>query len=335
MKVSSPNRDPAAARGSPRPRELRWAPMAEPTPAARRAASWKSWLLAAVGPGVLCVILLSLDRSALLAALSRAEPEPLLAAYLVPLPAIALRTWRWRLLLGEHGGSWRFGALLALYARAIALGVATPGRVGEVAKALPVARRGAGYGPALATVVADRLADLAFLVALAVPAVPLLLGSRGEIAGWALLGVLAGGGAAVFGLARAGGLARWAPAVAPQPRVGAAAAAACALLTVASWAITCLASWLYARSLGLPIGYLEMASLAALCSIVGSLPISIAGAGTRDATLLLALGPLGATRPEAVALSTLMLSNVLFVGGVCALALFVGREPTAGATDRT
>jgi len=151
------------------------------------------------------------------------------------------------------------------------------------------------------------------------------------VGGLGLLAVLGGGGGAVFALSRAGGLSRWLPAVALQPRVGARAATACAALTIASWAITCLAAWLYARSLGLPVGYLEMAALAALCSIVGSLPISIAGAGTRDATLLLALGPLGATRPEAVALSALLLSNVLFVGGVCALALFLGRDAEAAA----
>jgi uncharacterized membrane protein YbhN (UPF0104 family) len=111
---------------------------------------------------------------------------------------------------------------------------------------------------------------------------------------------------------------------------------ACLLLTAASWAVTYAANYCYSLALGLPVGYLEIAAISAVCSLIASLPISIAGAGTRDATLILILGSYGVGRPEAVALSTLMLTNVLFVGAVCALAFGVPLAPEdRGASSAT
>jgi uncharacterized membrane protein YbhN (UPF0104 family) len=300
---------------------------------------WRRWSLAALGPLALAAILSRVDRSALLASVRSADPWLLAIAYLTPLPAIGIRVLRWRLLLGAPGADWPLRALGVLYARAVALGVLTPGRVGELVKAAPVAARGVGLNRALASVLLDRLWDVACLTLLAALAPPLLglrLG-RDELVvagGLALAGLV---GALL--LAAAGGgrrLRRWLPA-----SLGAAdssrerpSAVVCAGLTGASWAITLTASWLYARALGIPVGYLEMAVLAALCSLVASLPISIAGAGTRDATLLLALAPLGVARSEALALSLLMLSNTLFVAAVCSAA-FLLRTDAGGSGAAT
>jgi uncharacterized membrane protein YbhN (UPF0104 family) len=106
-------------------------------------------------------------------------------------------------------------------------------------------------------------------------------------------------------------------------------AAGAALLTVVSWAVTYAANYCFGLSLGLPLSYFELAGISAVCSLVASLPISIAGAGTRDAALIAILAGYGVGSAKAVALSTLMLSNVLFAGAVCSLAFVVG--PLAGA----
>jgi uncharacterized membrane protein YbhN (UPF0104 family) len=152
-----------------------------------------------------------------------------------------------------------------------------------------------------------------------------------------MLGALAAGAlvasAGLWLLGRPGFAARWrrrllaragpsaaTPVGAGTQAVGAGGALACALLTLASWAVTYLANYLYCVGLGLPVGYLEIAGISAVASLVASLPISIAGAGTRDAALIALLAPYGVDPPRAVALSALMLSNVLFVGAVCALA---------------
>jgi uncharacterized membrane protein YbhN (UPF0104 family) len=106
-------------------------------------------------------------------------------------------------------------------------------------------------------------------------------------------------------------------------------AARAALLTAVSWAVTYAANYCFGLSLGLPLSYFELAGISAVCSLVASLPISIAGAGTRDAALIAILAGYGVGSAKAVALSTLMLSNVLFAGAVCSLAFVVG--PLTGA----
>lgn len=298
--------------------------------------SWRRWPLAALGPLALAGILSQVDRPALLEALGGADPLLLVLAYSTPLPAIGIRVVRWRLLLGEAGSAWSFRELLILYTRAIALGALTPGRVGELVKAAPLASRGIGLPRAIRSVVVDRLWDVGCLAVLAVFALP-VFGIRLASAEtrWigAALAIVAVAGGAFVGAGGVGRLRRWLPALADEaPGLARRVGLACAGLTAVAWAITLAASWFYAVALGMPIGYAEMLVLAALCSLVASLPISIAGAGTRDATLLLVLTPLGIARPETLALSMLMLSNTLFVGAVCALAFLA--HPI-GPRDRT
>jgi uncharacterized membrane protein YbhN (UPF0104 family) len=298
-----------------------------------RAAAWRRRLRLAIGPLILLLILWMLDPRELFQALRRAEPLPLLAAYLMPLPAIALRALRWRLLLGRRGAPWRGRELLALYAQSIAAGVATPGRLGDLAKGALVSGRGVGLARGLWSALLDRLADLGFLALLASGAAALHAApqlGRGALlapvalslpAGSAALAFLSGPGAGRWA-ARLSALLgrRYSLEIPPDPGTGAGGALGCSLLTLASWALTYAANDLYCASLGLDVGYLEIAGISAVTSLVAALPISIAGAGTRDAALIVLLAPYGATPAEAVALSALMLSNVLFVGALCALA---------------
>ena len=300
--------------------------------------------LRAIGPLILAAIWLSIDRDRLFGVLSRADPGWLALAYLAPLPAIAMRTARWQILLGPAAAGWRFAELARVYAQSIAAGVVTPGRLGEFAKAATLARRGAGLAPALLATILDRLADMGFLALLGAGAwwlwvapeqrggwwVGLALGSLAAVP---LLRAVAQSRAAAALrarlLARVGDEATRADAIAP---LSTRAAGLCSGATAMSWGLTFAANVLFAESLGLPVGALEIVGISALCSLVASLPISIAGAGTRDAALIALLAPYGVERPEALALGVLMLSNTLFVGAVCALA-FLGPSVSGGSAD--
>jgi len=313
-----------------------------------RSRGWR-WLRLALGPGLLVVILSTLEPRALAQAFAGANPMLLVLAYLLPLPPIALRTWRWRVLLGPYARPWRFSELLALYAQSIAAGVVTPGRVGELAKGVMVARRGAPLGAALLCTVIDRMADLGFLAVLAGGALPLvvLAPSRGGLWIWVLAAgtfaamlllwwvaasprgeplrrrlVLSVEGSAAKPAEAPGATGE--PAADPVRGFGRGVALRAALLTVGSWAVTYAGNYCFGLGLGLPLSYLEMAGISAVASLVASLPISIAGAGTRDAAMIAILAGYGIGSAQAVALSMLMLSNVLFAGAVCALAFVVG-----------
>lgn len=294
--------------------------------------AWRRRATLAIGPLLLVLILSTLDPAELFAVFRDAEVAPLAAAYAVPLPAILLRVLRWRILMGSLAGRWRASELVAIYARSIAIGVLTPGRLGELSRGALVARRGGGWGPALWSALVDRLSDLVFLALLAAGAAALYAApSAGDAL---LLGAVAGGivagSAGLWLLGRSGTAARWrrrllarsgraSDGAGTVERLGPGDALACAVLTVVSWAVTYAANYLFCLGLGLPVGYLEIAGISAVASLVASLPISIAGAGTRDAALIAMLGPFGVDPAQAVALSTLMLSNVLFGAAVCAL----------------
>jgi uncharacterized protein (TIRG00374 family) len=103
----------------------------------------------------------------LVQALAGANFSYLLAAWILNLPAIAIKTWRWRLLLLEAGIHLPFAAAWRAYAASIFIGCLTPGRLGEFIKAAYASKiSGEVTGKALPSVLIDRLYDLYFLLVL-------------------------------------------------------------------------------------------------------------------------------------------------------------------------
>jgi uncharacterized protein (TIRG00374 family) len=318
-----------------------------------RRPQWKTTLQHAIGPLVLLLILYSIDYQELRGALGRASSSSLLLAAALMLPPVVLRALRWRLLLGPTAAGAGFGRLLAIYAHAIFVGSVTPGRLGEFVKVVHVTRLGASRGEALMSVLTDRLYDVVFLAGVGAAGLWALALSDDVT----LLGLSAAAGLVALGL-----WAAWHIAYATRmagvrsailerlperlrvrvmgvagelrsalqtlsPRVIWSAA----LLTASAWALAYLANYLVARSLGLDVSYLDMAAISAICSLVALLPISVLGAGTRDAVLIVILARYGGTPAEAVALSTLMLALTLWTALACGVSRpFVG-PPAASA----
>ena len=140
--------------------------------------------------------------------------------------------------------------------------------------------------PAVVTGIVDRLADVAFLIVLAAFAFPLIAPtSEGTV--FVVLAASAIAGAVAL-LAYARGrhrsgrplalelyATRWIeariPALADRDPTGAAPPGSasltlCVVLTTLSWLMTYAGTWFYSLSLGLPIGYLEIMAIAAVCS---------------------------------------------------------------------
>lgn len=321
---------------------------------AQRSTLLSSRLRLAIGPVVLLLILLAIDRGALLESLRGARLAPLLLAGAVVLPPIALRALRWKCLLGPLVGRARYAELLRVYAAGIFLGTVTPGRVGEFVRVTEVPHlegSRAGYAGALASVLLDRLFDVAVLFALAVFALGVLLPGETGLgwvagtglaaglllwAGWQLVSAsrLAALRARIAGLlperARAGALERTGEFADAVRSLSAGRALAALVLTLLAWAIGYAANWLTSQSLGLGIGYLEIAGISALCSLAAMLPISVLGAGTRDAVLILILAGYGRSPAEAVAFSVLLLALTLWSGLISGVALLF-RRAGAGA----
>jgi uncharacterized protein (TIRG00374 family) len=232
-----------------------------------------------------------------------------------------------------------FGETSSVYAFSILVGTVTPGRVGEFVKALHLRRKGVSLGTSLSSVVVDRLLDVAFLLAF------------GAVALWAVVfpGRASGGHAAVIGILVLLGpsllwwashgrgyrtTSRWLGGLKSERLsqgyrdfaaglrnlpVGTLAWAL--LLTGLAWAANFSAVYLLGLSLGFDVPYLSLVCMAAACSLVTLLPVSVLGLGTRDVALIVMLAPYGVASSGAIAFSTLILSMLLCNGVLCAFSL--------------
>ena len=321
----------------------------------RGRSQWRAWGQRAIGPAVLALVLSRLGTRETLAAIGDAAPAPLIAAYLLFLPSLAFRSLRWQSLISTQRLRLAFGEIFSVYGFSILAGTVTPGRLGEFVRALYLSDKGVSLGMSLSSVVVDRMLDVMFLLAFGAVALWAVV-FPGEITveHAAVIGMLVVLGPSLLWFATRGRgydlTAGWLAAAnserlsrgyrdfAAGMRALPARTLGWALfLTTLAWAINYSAVYLLSLSLGLDIPYLSLVCIAAACSLVTLLPVSVLDLGTRDVALMVMLAPYGVDATGAVAFSTLILSMLLCNSAICAFLLLtpvarslkLNRSPTA------
>jgi uncharacterized membrane protein YbhN (UPF0104 family) len=315
------------------------------------------WRIAA-GAAILLGILATqrIEGKALWETLRRVDPALLAVSTAGFLLLMAVKSWRWNFLIRQAGLRYGFWPSFRLYLSAFSLGIVTPGRLGELARAGQLRNElGVELGPCVRSVVSDRLFDLVFL------------GAFGPFAFWAVTagrthdGFLAAGFAGlhiVASLTLAGTgkfVSRWQPRWRPLQfavrclgdvaddlagRTGLVGS----VMTLISYAVYFGASWILFRALGIHLSFRDVACVTGCLSLILLLPISIAGIGPREAILIILLGQYGISREDALAYSILQFAVFTLFGGlvgVLALAAFPGAKavkfqqqvPTPAAND--
>jgi len=293
-----------------------------------------------VGPAILVYLLTRLDLAATGELLANARWPLFFAAVAVFLPTLVLRTVRWMLLarstsVRELG----FAESFSVYAFAILIGTVTPGRVGEFIKVVHLRKRGGSFGSAFFATFVDRVLDVAFLVLVGASALSAFV-APGRTTVWLVAGVVL-----AFVLLRVftrGAGARLVTSViekaVPRPlrtrtsetfdsfkggfdQLTVARLGLYFGLTLLAWSANYYAVYLLGQALALEIGYFEMASIAAVCSLVTLLPVTVLGVGTRDASLVAMLASHGISEPSAIALSTLILALLVGNAALCSFSL--------------
>lgn len=285
---------------------------------------WRTWLARAIGLVLLLVVIRSVDAGEALSYYGRTGGGAAAAFVMALFGYQVMRAWRWQLLLRLQGV--RVGLVWAyrVFMTSFFLGVLTPGRIGEMGRALFLKQEGHELGRSLVRVAIDRAIDAAVAVGLAVGvfafrALPLSVGATTLVAG-----------------ATATRRARWA-------RVGSVIADEIRCLTVpgitpvlavavAAWLVYCAAILLLARGMTLPVGFSDTIGLVSIGAVAAFLPISVAGLGTREAALVALAEPFGLTREQALAFSGCILVSYLvsgLVGWACAVwtTQRAGRSP--------
>ena len=289
-----------------------------------------------IGLAILVLILLKVDLKATVSALAGLHWGYLLLAIVANVPQFGLKAWRWREMLRMQGIAYPWRDAFLAFMAGLFLGLVTPGRVGEMTKALYVKQdRNVPISIGLANVLMDRLFDLYTI---------LVLGATGLVwfhllPGWALALIVAGTVASItlpvallnkrlaawtLGLvgrlpllrrydARLTGAAgRFQEGLRPllTPRL-----VIPLLLTQAAYLVFFWQGQLLAAAVGLKIGIGYLAMCLSVAGVITLLPISISGLGTRDAVLIAMFAPLGINASHTIAFSSLYFLTFYVIGG--------------------
>jgi glycosyltransferase 2 family protein len=268
---------------------------------------------------------LNLDFGKIAQDLSKANLWWIALSVVLVLPFIALKAWRWQVILHDLGLKISFGEAYRLYAIGLSAGSFTPGQAGDAIKAFYLHEKGFSLGSGLVSVVLDRLFDLAVLVLLAVsgliflgnafkgdlPVLLLLLG--GTLAGLVVLAIPRTR-QFLLDLALKVFMRRKTTAQTTRQEETKAVETLRPVNLIPVFGVTIAASllalfrvWLLAISIGLNLNPLEVVAISSLATVAGLVPISVGGIGARDVVLVGILSRLGYLAEKAVSLSTLIL----------------------------
>jgi len=312
------------------------------------------WGIRLIGPALLLLFLWRSDWSRLMASFGSINPWPVLLSLALMPVFIAVKAWRWNLLMNELGmQSPTLGYSMALYTIGLYLGGLTPGQSGDFIKAWYLKERGQPLAPALFSIVLDRLFDFLIMALLALLALIEFLDLLPRLAQIAtivfaaivftLTPLLMARSPREWVIARAlpllpnrvrDAIARWGDqlgALSLRPAL----LGKLLLASVGSATSTIVRIYVLFLALSLTnIPLLAIISSTALIAILQALPISFAGIGVRDAILVLVLGRYGYATEQALTLSALfLLINIehIVVGFLLSLRYPLGSAPPTDA----
>lgn len=312
-----------------------------------------NWSLRLLGPLLLIGLLIKVDFREILPVLARMNVKYYAVGFVLTWLIVALRTWRWHEINHDLGIRLSFWYEFGLYHAAFALGALTPARAGEFSKAYYLNRKGFPYPQALGGILLDRMSDICWILLFGLPSLAMLVGGGGMAALWpggngtllaVVVAVLVGaswlawkwrggrqGGREAGPGGNVGRAFTWLRVMQGGLReLRAGLLARVALWTAVSWMVQYVQCYLFSNALGLNVGFWDLAVMVNVLGVVSLLPITVAGLGSRDVTLVYYFAQLGLGAPEALAFSSLILTGVLGYILVAAIVLLCWREGSRG-----
>lgn len=284
-----------------------------------------------VSIAAIALLVQNVDISRVSDRLSTLQPAWLLLAPVALLAQLAVRSGRWAFLLSTMASrSVRALRVAGPLAVGYLVNALLPARLGEVARAILVARREAlAFGAVIASVVAERVLDLGALLAIGVVAA----GQRNI--GWnALLLAAALVAGLAFATRLAPVLARWILRLVPRPvgapaadfllglgGVGLRAAVIVLALSAIAWLGDIALMWLSARALGIELSAEATVAIAVGAALGTALPAVSGYIGTYEIGAV-AIGSLGGTAPDTI-LAIAVVAHVLAVVPIAVLGALV------------
>ncbi len=313
------------------------------------------WLLRIIGLALLIAILARLDLRQTGRILLSQDVSLLVLGLLMFVPQTALRAGRLGRVL-RHGGR---RAAPSLLVRSVLVGTfwgtVTPGKVGELAKAGVLREVDASWGWALGVAVVDRLFDVAAVLLLGIVSA-MVIGPASWTRELAIALTVIGAAcvAAAFVLARPLRK-RWRDWLAKAPVIrtyreqlggefdgflrilrgqlvgGLPAPGA---VTLVLWLVSHFQVYLFAMAMRMDVSFPYLLATVACGTLLGLLPVSVSGIGTRDAAYIFLLGRRGVSPEAALALSATVLFMFIFNAVVCYVTMVLMGRGRAAAKRR-
>ncbi len=299
------------------------------------------WVFRLIGVGVFILILLKVDLGEALRVLVTVDPLFLILSLVLQATALVVTTFRWQLIM--HRLEIHIPFLRSFVHQLIGTAAAqvTPGQLGEFVKVLYHRSHGFPVPESLLSVLMDRAYDLLMLLLFGFIALAVLFGMPLTLT----VAIAASGGIVLvtgFLFARnkeesarwiAAALARISPQVYKETVQGNARRLAqrvggfklsflvvCGLLSIVNYTLLVLRNYSLALALHIdvPFGYFVM--VVPLLRLVGLVPISISGIGTRDVTAIYLFAQVGIPEESSLIFSMLGLLTLEFQALVGLLA---------------
>ncbi len=248
---------------------------------------------------------------------------------------LGIKSYRWKLLVANEGYEYSARRAFGAYMASDAIGIVTPGRIGEIARLYYVRQETPiSFFLAFKTIVSDRIFDFTMLGWFGLSGLLFYLKSFGQLPGYLYLLIIlvAFVAAYVAGLAfldmilHNKWLARW-------QIIGFVRECFRAVLnrnSILMWSLTIIAyaayfffSWLIMRSLNLDPGFEDVAFIMSIMSLSTIIPISVAGFGTREATLVILFSYYHLASETAVSFSILHFTAFFLWGGLIGLVYWL------------
>ena len=257
----------------------------------------------------------------------------LIYVFLLCVPLLGFKAWRWKILMDRQGISYRLSNAFCMYSVASLFSLFIPGKMGDASKIFYLSQDRHNLATSFSTIFLDRLFDFLILVLLAL----LSLVFFASLFSWVFM-------AAVFVLGVGLILAslwllknnknlnsyyrfinffipkKYHDAVvahlgeffASFSRYDKSAYLLAGALTLMSFLVYLLQVYILALSLGLQINFFFLIPMVVFSNVADLLPISFNGIGTRESIFIIFFKLLGLPVEKAVALGILQLSIVLF-----------------------
>ena len=301
----------------------------------------RKWLHKLIGLVVLGIIISQLKLQDLVSALSGVNVFLLVTAISMYLLVALVKAWRWRLMLRSQGIRYRLSEAYMVYLSSFYIGLITPGRAGDLLKVLDVRKKGHSLSRSLFSVLIDRFLDISVLLFTGYISL-LVIGSQFGyqlvwLVGLALLSLI---GVVLVYLYRK--RIYWIVEMGIQffvPRqlrdsitvglrnlfsqfgyLGLPVWLSTVFLSLLAWFLHVSQVYVISLAIGLHIPPFYFMAMFSLATLVGLLPISVLGLGTRDAVLIFTFNQIGLSSEMAVAFSTLILLSLVASGVLSYLA---------------